>query len=353
MDKGKKVLIVEDEFNIGRLVHSLSLRAAPTSGRREVYLEHFREAGAAQDTLQIIRMQKWGVREHLDEGKDLLRAMIESEEYTDFIMDRRLGCRQLGMNLPPRILVRRVAERYDGTQKAARGITIRSPYFQREYVGGLASDKIPASKLRDPRYALALARLLGQAAAPNLVVGRTVEDGSTEAVFDTGDEMILVDGNGHPDRIVIADHAGTFNHFTHPLEIFAAAYAAPVVSRASKVPDPAAFAGVYLAALGERLTAIQDECRQRRTAFLALFQNSKQGPKTFADRWAKVLDRIDRTDVPALVARIRAEWGRPMTVIATGGLATLFAKASDVIEHIDTDLTLRGLLLIHNRNAGR
>jgi len=34
-------------------------------------------------------------------------------------------------------------------------------------------------------------------------------------------------------------------------------------------------------------------------------------------------------------------------------LATLFAKATDVIQHIDTDLTLRGLLLIHNRNAGR
>jgi len=57
--------------------------------------------------------------------------------------------------------------------------------------------------------------------------------------------------------------------------------------------------------------------------------------------------------IEGLVARIRAEWGRPMTVVATGGLATLFAKATDVIEHIDSDLTLRGLLLIHNRNAGR
>jgi len=57
--------------------------------------------------------------------------------------------------------------------------------------------------------------------------------------------------------------------------------------------------------------------------------------------------------IEGLVSRIRAEWGRPMTVVATGGLATLFAKATDVIEHIDSDLTLRGLLLIHNRNAGR
>ena len=72
---------------------------SPPAGGREVYLEHYRETGAAQDTLQLIRMQKWGVREHLDEGKDLLQAMIECEEYTAFIMDRRLGCRQLGMNI--------------------------------------------------------------------------------------------------------------------------------------------------------------------------------------------------------------------------------------------------------------
>lgn len=56
--------------------------------------------------------------------------------------------------------------------------------------------------------------------------------------------------------------------------------------------------------------------------------------------------------IEGIVARIRAEEGRPMTVIATGGLAVLFAKATNVIEHIDADLTLRGLLLIHKRNSG-
>ena len=30
-------------------------------------------------------MQKWGVREHLDEGKGLLSAIIESEEYKEYI----------------------------------------------------------------------------------------------------------------------------------------------------------------------------------------------------------------------------------------------------------------------------
>ena len=55
--------------------------------------------------------------------------------------------------------------------------------------------------------------------------------------------------------------------------------------------------------------------------------------------------------IEGLVQRIRAEYGRPMTVVATGGLAPLFARATDCIEEIDSDLTLRGLLTIYRANA--
>ena len=54
--------------------------------------------------------------------------------------------------------------------------------------------------------------------------------------------------------------------------------------------------------------------------------------------------------IEGLVARIRDEFGAPMKVVATGGLAPLFAEATPVIEHLDTDLTLRGLQVIHRRN---
>jgi type III pantothenate kinase len=42
----------------------------------------------------------------------------------------------------------------------------------------------------------------------------------------------------------------------------------------------------------------------------------------------------------------------PMTVVATGGLAVLFARETAAVGHVDLDLTLRGLCLIHQRNAG-
>ena len=54
--------------------------------------------------------------------------------------------------------------------------------------------------------------------------------------------------------------------------------------------------------------------------------------------------------IEGLVARIRDEYGAPMKVVATGGLAPLFGEATDVIEHLDADLTLRGLREIHHRN---
>jgi type III pantothenate kinase len=55
--------------------------------------------------------------------------------------------------------------------------------------------------------------------------------------------------------------------------------------------------------------------------------------------------------IEGLVARIKAEFGAPMRVVATGGLSPLFAGATPVIEAIEPDLTLWGLRLIHKRNS--
>ena len=54
--------------------------------------------------------------------------------------------------------------------------------------------------------------------------------------------------------------------------------------------------------------------------------------------------------IEGLCARIRAERGTPMTVIGTGGLSTLFAQGTDVLEKVDTGLTIHGLVLIDRLN---
>ncbi len=55
--------------------------------------------------------------------------------------------------------------------------------------------------------------------------------------------------------------------------------------------------------------------------------------------------------IEGLVARIQEERNRGMTVIGTGGLASLFATSTQVIDHTDDDLTLRGLRIVHERNS--
>ncbi len=54
--------------------------------------------------------------------------------------------------------------------------------------------------------------------------------------------------------------------------------------------------------------------------------------------------------IEGLVARIKSEIDKPCTVIATGGVAGLFRNASPVIDHIETDLTIFGLLEIYKRH---
>jgi type III pantothenate kinase len=65
------------------------------------------------------------------------------------------------------------------------------------------------------------------------------------------------------------------------------------------------------------------------------------------DFWGYV-GRID-----GLVERDKHEFGAPMSVVATGGLAPLFDGATSVIDSIDPDLTLWGLRLIYRQNTNK
>ncbi|MGH6787323.1 MAG: type III pantothenate kinase [Novosphingobium sp.] len=53
--------------------------------------------------------------------------------------------------------------------------------------------------------------------------------------------------------------------------------------------------------------------------------------------------------IEGLVARMRAEIGRPAKVIATGGLAVLFQQHMQLFDAVDPDLTLDGLALLAER----
>jgi len=290
-------------INVGCVIGSLS-RRQHFFGRRDVYIAVVKLRSCDTELVHIIRMQKWGVREHLDEGRTLEQAMLLSEDYTEYIFDRRMGCRQLGMNLCPHVSAHKLNEIYAGKRDDCRGQEIRSPYFQRDYIRGIATDKIPAHRFQSEQYALAFAHLLGRAAAPNMIVGRFGLDGNV--LFDDGDEVVLENDEGLPVAIIVADLTGTFANYFGDLSEMAAAYAAPLVRRLRDVPHPDEFLAAYLDAFEGRFRAIRDEFLRQQAIFENLFEfRRRKEPGSFPYRWRRVLQRLLDTDPHTITECIR------------------------------------------------
>lgn len=288
--------------NIGRIVTSLSSRPQAT-GRRDVYISEVKLQEVVEPVVRIIRMLKWGIREHLEEGKSLLQSIMESEEYVEFILDRRLGCRQLGMKLPSRISTHKVGERYHGPRREFEDQILWATYIEREYTRGMATDKVPLSRFRNREFALRFARLLGQTAAPNLIVGRLHTD--NRVMFDSGDEVLVLDREGLPESMVVTDHSGTFTDYRHDLIHFASGYADPVNRRISFVDNPTEFARAYIDGFRERFNSVRDEFLRRKRAFLTLFRHGRYDQEgAFAYRWERVLERLERSDAAELAEAI-------------------------------------------------
>ena len=54
--------------------------------------------------------------------------------------------------------------------------------------------------------------------------------------------------------------------------------------------------------------------------------------------------------IEGLVARMKAEVGRPVKVIATGGLAVLFERNTPIFDCVEPDLTIQGLAMMWERS---
>jgi type III pantothenate kinase len=57
--------------------------------------------------------------------------------------------------------------------------------------------------------------------------------------------------------------------------------------------------------------------------------------------------------IEGLVDRLKAEIGRPLTVVATGGLASVFAKHTKAFDAMEPDLTIQGLGILHRTAVGQ
>ena len=295
-------------INIGRIAHSLSRTSAHGSRRRLVYIMQCCEEGASEPQVMIIRLLKWGTAEHLDEGKSLLQANLEADEYADFVLDRRLMCRQIGMNLPTRLGIGRFSDRYQGANQY-KGCVIQTGYFVRSYQNGIASDKVPTARLRNPAWAQKFAFLMGQAAAIDAIVGRRSSE-TRELLFDKNYEVVRIGEDDMPAEICVTDHAGSFVNYESPLEDYVAEYAAFARERESLVTDYRMFALAYAEGFRRKLVETQNAYRARRIAFDELFCDRPYDVNgSGAYRWACALRRLDSCAPAQLFAQLKTACG--------------------------------------------
>lgn len=56
--------------------------------------------------------------------------------------------------------------------------------------------------------------------------------------------------------------------------------------------------------------------------------------------------------VEAMVSRFKSELGQDTKIVATGGMASLIQKETDIFDFVNIDLTLIGLKIIYEINGG-
>ena len=287
--------------NIGRTRRSLSQRKGQ-GPRALVYIVELKERHRPRPQVKIIRIQRWTVATHLAAGRPLLQAIIDAEDYTDYVMDRRLGARQLGMHLPPLMMPRTFRE----VVKAPDGTThsVQTGYFERDYISGFATNKIPENFYASSAFRQGLCRLLGQAAAPNIIVGRAAVEGG-RTIFDDGDEVILLNAFQLPDRLILAEPTGSFVNYKRPYGETIADYAAAMNRRKHLFPDFKLAARTFVESFEDELTRIQRLYRERRDGFDGLFRDRPIDENgSISWRWKCVLERLDNVNAHALARQL-------------------------------------------------
>lgn len=288
--------------NIGRTRRSLSGRTGQ-GPRANVYIVELKERHRPQAQVRIIRIQRWTAATHLQAGHGLLQSILEAEDYTDYVMDRRLGARQLGMRLPSNMVPRTFRERV--TDSEGKESNVWTGYFERDYIPGFATDKIPENLYASEAFSQALCRLLGQAAAPNIIVGRaTVEGGRT--IFDDGDEVIRLDQFRLPESLILSEPTGSFVNYQRPYADTIADYAAAMNRRKHLMANFNAAAEIFVTAFEDELRRIQRMYRERRAGFDTLFRDRPLDVNgSISYRWKCVLERLDTVNVHALACQLR------------------------------------------------
>jgi len=290
-------------INVGR-VESPQTERTRTGERREVYIVVL-GLGDGGEALRLVRMMKWDVFHRLQCDIPLPRAIEETYRYRDYILDRLDAARKLGISIPEFREIR--------LQEEIPNIgTVPVFLFEREYVVGKATDKIPLSSYARPGFIVQLAGLLAVGAAASLAIGRASPQ-TGEYFFDDGDEVIQFCGRGLPECLIVSETTGSFNDCRTPMAAMLPHYLKHLASHL----ETARRQGVDPKQLEEAVEAFQNslaaEIRRMqklleppKSPLRSLFDDRSREEGGIRRRWELLLQRLESTDAEELLQVVRS-----------------------------------------------
>ncbi len=286
-------------INLGRV--ELSLTARDISGEeRDVYLVVITTKGG-RESIRLVRHMKYDVLHRLKLGVSIQQAVRDTFTYRNYIADRLLAAAELGFPILSYNEIK-IEEDIPGLGK------IPAFFFERQYIPGIVSDKIPLAYYRKPDFIVGLSRLLGIAAAFTLVLGRA-SPRTGNIFFDDGDELIQFNNSSIPWRLVIIETTGSFTNWTTPL----ISLLPQCIERFKTHLAKAASGGVHPAVLRESACEFADSLAGKISdvmdiastlALRELFNDRAREQGGIRDRWEGILRRLDQTCTSAIRERI-------------------------------------------------
>lgn len=290
-------------INIGRVESPQTVRDR-TGEQRDVYLAVLGLADGSE-TIRLVRMIKWDVLHRVKRGVPLQQAISETIQYRDYILDRLRAATELGI---PKLPYTEIWLEEDVAQLGRIPVF----FFDRMYVPGVVTDKIPHGLYAKPGFTLKLSGLLGIAAAASLILGRACPR-SGHVFFDDGDEVIQLNGDGLPERLVIADTTGSFTDWSTPVsELLPHClwHLAQHLDRAKQNGiGPAELkdsAGAFGESLRKEIARMQLLLNDPDSALWSLFADRTNEPGGIRHRWEAILCRLQAADSRLLFQEIAA-----------------------------------------------
>jgi hypothetical protein len=284
-------------INVGRIEESQSSREA-SGEEREVYLVVMTTRDG-QDSIRILRLMKWDVIHRIKMGIPLEQAVTETIKYRNYIFDRLHAAAQLGFPILSYSEIR-LDQRVPGL-----GL-IPAFFFERQYISGVVTDKIPISCYRNPNFIKSLSGLLGGAATFTLVLGRA-SPRTGKIFYDDGDEVIQFNSRSIPSRLIIIETTGSFTDWTTPL----LAMLPQCLTRFRAHLDKALESGVPLQVINSSMAifaeALCNKLHEIKEIALApcsnirfLFNDRTPEQGGIRDRWEGIIYRLETTDLEEL-----------------------------------------------------